>query len=173
MPSVCSPLIKVRKNRDFISFIRCQQSLSLSYFDHFHPSNLSSSWTKGNLNKNYSTNIQEKLVRPHTSCFGMFIIQWRWQFYACTNLCMFHWVIPYCTENTHTHTFTINFAMFKQRKVNLKKQPWSLEMLQKRRKTNRATLFHEKKQHIWKSKHPKSQNVEQTTFVGMRFDFKC
>ena len=67
---VCSPLIKVRKNRDFISFIGCQQSLSLLYAlsDYFHPSNLPSSWTKGNLNNNYSTNIihQEKLVRPHT-----------------------------------------------------------------------------------------------------------
>lgn len=70
MPSVCSPLIKVRKNRDFISFIRCQQSLSFSYAlkDCFHPTNLSSSWTKGNLSKNYSTNIiQEKLDLTHNA----------------------------------------------------------------------------------------------------------
>lgn len=69
MLSVCRTLIKMRNNRDFISFMRCQQSLSLSFAlnDYFHPNNLSSTWTKGNLNKNYSTNvIQEKLVRPHT-----------------------------------------------------------------------------------------------------------
>ena len=78
MSSVCHPLIKVRKNGDFISFIRCQQSLSLSYAlnDYFQPTNLSSTWTKRNLNKNYSTNIiQEKLGRPHMECFGMCIIQ--------------------------------------------------------------------------------------------------
>lgn len=78
MPSVCNPLIKVRKNRNLISFIRCQQSLSLFYVlnDCFHPNNNPSTWSKSHLNKNYSTNIiQEKLVRPHMQCFGMFIIQ--------------------------------------------------------------------------------------------------
>lgn len=115
MPSVCNPLIKVRKNRNLISFIRCQQSLSLFYVlnDCFHPNNNPSTWSKSHLNKNYSTNIiQEKLVRPHMQCFGMFIIQWRWQFYACTNLSYIPLSNPILSRK-HTHIFTTNFASFK------------------------------------------------------------
>ena len=129
MSSVCHPLIKVRKIGDFISFIRCQQSLSLSYAlnDYFQPTNLSSTWTKSNLNKNYSTNIiQEKLGRPHMECFGMCIIQWLWQFYACANLLYIPLRNSIYRRNTYiytcTHAITINFAKFKQIKVNFKRQ---------------------------------------------------